>query len=99
MPPALDVPSFLELVDQLDGGLLRVAEVLATFHRRRAGAVRQEVEGEPVRRADVAEAVGGELLADLVHDRAEGHREQGRQVAWGQGKFLLLRQVGVTLVK
>jgi hypothetical protein len=73
--------------------------VLATFHRRRAGAVSHEVDGEPVRRADVAEAVGGELLVDLVHERAEGHREQGRQVALGQGKFLLLRQVGVTLVK
>ena len=87
MPPPLDVTSFLELVDQLDGGLLRDAEVCATFHRRRAGAVRQEVDGEPVRTADVAEAVGGELLVDLVHHRADAHREHGRQVAWGRGRF------------
>lgn len=74
MPQALDVTSFLELVDQLDGGLLRDAEVFPTFHRRRARAVRQEVDGEPVRTADVAEAVGGELLVDLVHHRADAHR-------------------------
>jgi hypothetical protein len=50
-------------------------------------AVRQDVDGEPVRTADVAEAVGGELLVDLVHHRADAHREHGRQVAWGRGRF------------
>jgi len=45
------------------------------------------VDGEPVRTADVAEAVGGELLVDLVHHRADAHREHGRQVAWGRGSF------------